>query len=154
MTESPLEAARKLAPQIRASADEIDRLRELPRALFEARADAVARVVDEHVDPPELAERLRHGLVHLRGVADVAGHRERAPPLRAHLRGHGIEHGASAAARHHVGADPRQLERDGAPDALAGAGHDGDAIAKRVGGKGVLQNVARGTTIGRPEQLS
>src|SRR5436190_3310001 len=40
MTESPLEAARKLAPQIRASADETDRLRELPRALFEAIADA------------------------------------------------------------------------------------------------------------------
>src|SRR5207247_840479 len=33
VTESPLEAARKLAPQIRASADEIDRLRELPRAV-------------------------------------------------------------------------------------------------------------------------
>src|SRR6266850_1782484 len=40
MTPSPLEAARKLAPQIRASADEIDRLRELPRALLEAIADA------------------------------------------------------------------------------------------------------------------
>src|SRR5438128_664113 len=40
MTPSPLEAARKLAPQIRASADETDRLRELPRALFEAIADA------------------------------------------------------------------------------------------------------------------
>jgi alkylation response protein AidB-like acyl-CoA dehydrogenase len=39
MTSSPLEAARKLAPQIRASADEIDRQRELPRALFEAIAD-------------------------------------------------------------------------------------------------------------------
>ena len=37
---SPLEAARKLAPQIRAAADEIDRMRELPRALFEAIADA------------------------------------------------------------------------------------------------------------------
>jgi len=37
---SALEAARKLAPQIRASADEIDRQRELPRALFEAIADA------------------------------------------------------------------------------------------------------------------
>jgi alkylation response protein AidB-like acyl-CoA dehydrogenase len=40
MTPSPLEAARKLAPQIRASADEIDRQRELPRPLFEAIADA------------------------------------------------------------------------------------------------------------------
>src|SRR5213593_4988774 len=40
MSQAPLEAARKLAPQIRASADEIDRLRELPRALFEALADA------------------------------------------------------------------------------------------------------------------
>src|ERR1043166_910759 len=40
MMPSPLDAARKLAPQIRASADEIDRRRELPRALFEAIADA------------------------------------------------------------------------------------------------------------------
>src|SRR6059036_432737 len=40
MSQAPLEAARKLAPQIRASADETDRLRELPRALFEAIADA------------------------------------------------------------------------------------------------------------------
>jgi alkylation response protein AidB-like acyl-CoA dehydrogenase len=35
-----LEAARKLAPMIRASADEIDAARELPRPLFEAIADA------------------------------------------------------------------------------------------------------------------
>ena len=37
---APLEAARKLAPQIRAAADEIDATRELPRPLFEAIADA------------------------------------------------------------------------------------------------------------------
>jgi len=37
---SPLDAARELAPLIRASADEIDKARELPRALFEALADA------------------------------------------------------------------------------------------------------------------
>ena len=37
---SPLEAARALAPLIRASADEIDAARELPRPLFEALADA------------------------------------------------------------------------------------------------------------------
>ena len=37
---SPLEAARALAPLIRASADEIDAKRELPRAVFEAIADA------------------------------------------------------------------------------------------------------------------
>ena len=35
-----LEAARKLAPQIRSGADEIEAQRELPRALFEAIADA------------------------------------------------------------------------------------------------------------------
>ena len=40
MTLSPLEAARKLAPRIRSSADEIDLARELPRPLFEAMADA------------------------------------------------------------------------------------------------------------------
>lgn len=37
---SPLDAARKLAPQIRSCADEIDAERELPRPLFEALADA------------------------------------------------------------------------------------------------------------------
>ncbi len=37
---APLAAARKLAPQIRASADETDANRELPRPLFEAIADA------------------------------------------------------------------------------------------------------------------
>jgi alkylation response protein AidB-like acyl-CoA dehydrogenase len=37
---SPLEAARELAPLIRAAADEIDAKRELPRPLFEAIADA------------------------------------------------------------------------------------------------------------------
>ena len=40
VTLSPLEAARKLAPRIRSSADEIDAARELPRPLFEALADA------------------------------------------------------------------------------------------------------------------
>ena len=37
---SPLDAARKLVPQIRSTADEIEARRELPRALFEAMADA------------------------------------------------------------------------------------------------------------------
>jgi indole-3-acetate monooxygenase len=37
---SPLEAARKLGPLIRSSADEIDAARELPRPIFEALADA------------------------------------------------------------------------------------------------------------------
>ena len=37
---SPLEAARLLAPSIRSAADQIEEARELPRALFEALADA------------------------------------------------------------------------------------------------------------------
>jgi alkylation response protein AidB-like acyl-CoA dehydrogenase len=40
VTRSPLETARKLAPLIRSSAPETDALRELPRPLFEAMADA------------------------------------------------------------------------------------------------------------------
>ena len=40
MATSPLEAAQKLAPLIRSSADETDAARELPRPLFEALADA------------------------------------------------------------------------------------------------------------------
>jgi alkylation response protein AidB-like acyl-CoA dehydrogenase len=39
-TPAPLQAARELAPKIRAAADEIEAERELPRALFEAIADA------------------------------------------------------------------------------------------------------------------
>lgn len=39
-TSSPLESARRLAPQIRAAANEIETTRELPRPLFEAIADA------------------------------------------------------------------------------------------------------------------
>jgi alkylation response protein AidB-like acyl-CoA dehydrogenase len=38
--QSPLDVVRKLVPQIRASADEIEAARELPRPLFEALADA------------------------------------------------------------------------------------------------------------------
>ena len=40
MDESPLDAARKLAPRIRSAANQIDAARELPRELFEALADA------------------------------------------------------------------------------------------------------------------
>ncbi len=40
MSASALDTARKLAPQIRSAADEIDVARELPRPLFEALADA------------------------------------------------------------------------------------------------------------------
>ena|SRR5437867_1000300 len=40
MADSPLDAARKLAPMIRSAADQIDAARELPRDLFEALADA------------------------------------------------------------------------------------------------------------------
>ena len=39
-TQSPLDAARKLVPMIRSSADQIEADRELPRPLFEALADA------------------------------------------------------------------------------------------------------------------
>ena len=39
-TQSPLDAARKLVPMIRSCADQIEADRELPRALFEALADA------------------------------------------------------------------------------------------------------------------
>src|SRR5262249_10564621 len=40
MAPAPVEAARKRAPPIRAPADQTDRQRELPKALFEAIADA------------------------------------------------------------------------------------------------------------------
>jgi len=52
-----------------------------------------------------------------------------ATALLAHLGGDGVERAVAATARHHVSADLRQLERDGAADALAGARYDGHAVA-------------------------
>src|SRR6185369_8081322 len=80
-------------------------------------------------------QRLRDRLIDLPGVAHVAGHRQRSPPVLPYLGGDRLQRRHPTATRHHVGADLGQLDRDGAPDALAGARHDGHAIAQRVGGE-------------------
>src|SRR5207247_4583406 len=57
----------------------------------------------------------------------------RAPAaLGAPRPGAALERRAAAPARHDVSSDLRQLDGDRAADALAGARHDGDAVAKRV----------------------
>jgi len=116
----------------------------LARQVFEARADAVARVVDEQVDTAELGDGSRDDVVHLGGVAHIASDRQSAASVAAHLFGDGVERAVAAAARHHVSADRRQLDGNRSADALAGARHDGDAIAKRVRRKSHAVLPARG----------
>src|SRR5437016_1246200 len=103
--------------------------------ILEGRADPVAGIVDEEIDAPERLHGSGHGLLHLPRVADVAGEGESLPPLRAHLGGHRLQRREPAAAGHDVRPDLGQLDGDGAPDALAGPRHDGDAVTESVGGK-------------------
>ena len=106
-----------------------------PGQLFEARADAIAGVVHEEVDPPELLERPRDEVVDLPRISDIARDGERPSSFRAHRLGDRLERGEPAAARDDVSADLRHLDGDRAADALAGARDDGHAVAKRVGRK-------------------
>jgi sugar lactone lactonase YvrE len=66
----------------------------------------------------------------------------------------GVERGCAPAAHEHVRAELRELQRDTAADGAAGAGDERNASTQRVGGEGVLQNVATRTTIRSSEQLS
>ena len=91
---------------------------------------------------PKLVERPGDDVVHLARVADVAGERQRAAPLRAHRVGDRLERGQAAAHRHHVGPDLGHLDGDGAADALAGAGDDGDAVLQGVLCEGHRQTIA------------
>src|SRR5206468_2222965 len=58
------------------------RLPFLARQVLQPRADAIAGVVDEQVDAPELADRARDGVVHLGRVPDVAREPQRAARWR------------------------------------------------------------------------
>ena len=68
-------------------------------------------------------------------VAHVTGHGQRLAALGAHRRGHAFQRLRAPAADGDVRADPGHLDGDGAPDALAGARHQGHAVAQRVGRK-------------------
>ena len=57
---------------------------------------------------------------------------EGAAPLARTASATASSGGEAAAHRHHVGADLGQLDGDGAADALAGAGDDGDAVLEGV----------------------
>jgi len=76
---------------------------------------------------------LRDGVVDLPSVTDVALDGERTAPLGANEAGDRLQRVLTAAARHHIGADPSKLDRDRPADPLARPGHDRDAIAEGVG---------------------
>src|SRR5437867_7960448 len=73
-TQSPLDAARKLAPQIRSCADEIEAARELPRPLFEALADAGSfhLSLPRALGSPELDLPTYSHVIEERGKADAS----------------------------------------------------------------------------------
>ena len=103
--------------------------------VLQGRADAVAGVVDEEIDAPELVDGPGHDLVDLLGLAHVAGDGQGTAPLGAHGLGDGVDGGAPTTAGDDVRAHLGELDGDGAADALAGAGDDGHAIVERVGGE-------------------
>ena len=89
------------------------------------------RVVDQHVDPPELGVRALGEGLDLAPVADVAGHREGAAAGRlADLLGGRLAGGELAAGDDHVGARLREGQDHGAPEAAAAAGDQRDLAAQ------------------------
>src|SRR5207244_4985787 len=79
-----------------------------------------------------LVRRRAAGIIALTAAAAAARAGQATPPLGAHRLGAVLERRGGGAARHDVSSDLRQLDGDRAADALAGARHDGDAVAKRV----------------------
>jgi hypothetical protein len=102
------------------------------REPVERGANPVAGIVDQEVDAAELAHRLVHDPVHLGGVANVARDGQGAPPAGADLAGQCLERLEPPPAGHHVCAGRGELEGDRPADALAGAGHDRDAVLQHV----------------------
>ena len=84
------------------------------------------RVVDQHVDAPELGDGRVDQRLALVPVADVAADRQRPPPERAHLVGDDLTGFELPARDHDVGARLREPERHRAPEAFAPAGDDHD----------------------------
>ena len=85
-----------------------------------------ARIVDEHVDPPELGHRRRDEVVELLGLHHVGRHCERAPAQRFDLGGDRFDVARGACRADDVGARFGERDRDAATDALARAGDDRD----------------------------
>ena len=97
-----------------------------------------AGVVDEDVDAAEVLERLADHRCDLVVVADVDGKGERAGADRFDLCGGFFQWLGTASGDDDVGAGAGEIERGGAADAGAAAGHQGDRAAVDVG----TQNLA------------
>src|SRR5207245_5212086 len=91
-----------------------------------------AGVVERRAEAAELVRPPAARLVDRRPAAAAAPDGQPPPALGAHRPGDALGRRAAAPARHDVSSDLRQLDGDRAADALAGARHDGDAVAKRV----------------------
>ena len=101
-------------------------------AHFEERHARIhTRIVDEDVEPPELAQDLRDHRLGIRGPCDIGLHEHRAPAGRADLPYHRLGRRAIVQV---IDGDIRALARerqgDPAPDALLGAGDQRDLSSK------------------------
>src|SRR5947208_2531755 len=100
----------------------------LARLLDQLVGRRAERVVDEHVDAPELGvRRVREAAAVLR-ARHVGRDGERPPPEGAHLGRDRLERRRRARREDDVRPLARQGERDRAPEPRADAGHDRDAI--------------------------
>jgi len=82
---------------------------------------------------PKRLHRRASGVVDLARVAHVARRRPAPGAPRAHRRGDGARAPRPAAADHDVAPTRASSMAIAAADTLAGAGHDRDAIVKRIG---------------------
>src|SRR6185369_6083290 len=100
--------------------------------------ELAAGVVDQDVDPAELAEHGGDERLDLRRLADVAGPGDDGAAGGAQLLGGGVELVLGPAADRDARAEPHHLACGGQADAAAAAGDDGDLIAKDAGGEDAL----------------
>jgi hypothetical protein len=98
----------------------------LGRDLVDRREDRGHRVVDPHVDRPELGGDAVGGGVDLGRVGDVGGDGQRAPPLAAHLVRRGLEAVLVAGQQGDVVAAARERARHRAADPGRRPGDDDD----------------------------
>ena len=86
-----------------------------------------ACVVHEHVDARELAEESIDGDIDVRDLRHVADERHGPPSERTRIGGRVGERFGVAVEQREVVAVCREAQRDGATDAGAGTGHDGNS---------------------------
>jgi hypothetical protein len=90
-------------------------------------------IVDDDVEPAELADGALDQGVHLGVARHVGGDHDGPPACPRRELGGLLERSLGTGRQSHVGARFRQRHRDGSAEAATGAGDDGDLAGQRAG---------------------